>query len=95
MAKAARPSLLGMGLSLPWCCIAPGVLSLIGAGSVGMARILARELMPSFLLLALILLGRAHYLLYVRHEGNRFSQMSTWISTGLLIGVSILRFWPY
>lgn len=95
MPKVSRSGMLSGLLSLPWCCIAPGMLSLVGLGSVGLARGVARQLMPLFLLLALLLLGRAHYLLYVRHEGNRFSRVMTWVSTTVFLGVSMLRFWPW
>ena len=94
MLKASRSSVLGGLFSLPWCCIAPGVLSLVGLGSVGVARVAAGRLMPALLLMALVFLGRAHYLLHVKHVGNRFSKITTWISTALVVGVSILRFWP-
>ena len=90
--RAPRSSLLGMTFSMPWCCIAPGVLFLLGIGSVGIARVVAGRLMPVVLLVALVFLGRAHYLLYVKHEGNRFSVVTTWISTALFLDVSVLRF---
>ena len=84
-----------MLFSLPWCCIAPGVLSLLGLGSVGVARTIAGQLMPVLLVVAFVFLSRAHYLLYVKRVGNRFSVVTTWISTVLFAGVSILRFWPW
>ncbi len=95
MSKVLRSGMLSGLSSLPWCCIVPGILSLVGLGSVGLARAVARQLMPLFLLVGVLFLGRAYYLLYVKHEGNRFSRVTTWVSTALLIGVSILRFWPW
>lgn len=91
---ANRPGLAGMVLALPWCCIAPGVLALSGVAGVGLARIVARHLMPLFLVGALLLVARAHYLLYVKGEGNRFSFVATWLSTLLIAASSVLRFWP-
>lgn len=95
MPKVSRSGLLSGLLSLPWCCLAPGILSLVGLGSVGLARAVARQLMPLLLLVGALFLGRAYYLLYVKHEGNRASRLTTWVSTALVIGVSILRFWPW
>ena len=95
MPKVSRSGLLSGLVSLPWCCIVPGILSLVGLGSVGLARVVAGQLMPFFLIIGALLLGRAYYLLYVKHEGNRFSRVTTWVSTTLVIGVSIQRFWPW
>lgn len=81
-------------LALPWCCITPGVLALTGVAGVGLARIAVRQLMPLFLVAALLLVARAHYLLYVKGEGNRFSLLLTWLSTLLVVVSSVLRFWP-
>ena len=81
--------IVGGIFALPVCCIVPGVLSLLGlAGvTVAMSRIVAQGFMPLLLTISLIFLGRAHYFLYIKHEGNRMSHTVTWISTALALTV--------
>jgi hypothetical protein len=40
--------------------------------------------------LAVLLLGRAHYVLYVLKRGNRFSTVMTWLATAFVIA-----FWTW
>lgn len=37
-----------------------------------------------------LVLGRAHYMLYVARRGNRFSRVMTWLATVFVIG-----FWSW
>jgi hypothetical protein len=61
------------------------VLSLLGlAGST--AATIAGILKPVFVGLSVLLIGRAHYVLYVRRQGNLASTIVTWLTTCLVIG---------
>jgi hypothetical protein len=40
--------------------------------------------------LSAVLIGRAHYVLYVLKKGNRASTLITWLATGLVIA-----FWTW
>jgi len=93
--NARGSSLLGAGIVTPWCCLAPMVLSLIGVSGLSLA-VLARieaTLFPYLAILAAVLLGRAHYLLYARHQGNRISKVTTWMATGVAGLVVGIRLW--
>jgi hypothetical protein len=37
-----------------------------------------------------VILGRAHYVLYVLKRGNRFSTVMTWLATFIVVG-----FWSW
>jgi hypothetical protein len=50
----------------------------------------ATWLSPVLIGLTAVLLGRAHYLLYVLKRGNRLSSVITWLSTVFVIG-----FWTW
>jgi hypothetical protein len=47
-------------------------------------------LSPIFVGLAAVLLGRAHYVLYVLKRGNRTSAVFTWAAT-----IAVLGFWVW
>lgn len=47
-------------------------------------------LSPLLIAVTALLLGRAHYVLYVLKRGNAFSTMMTWLSTVFVIG-----FWSW
>ena len=68
---------VGLLFSLHACCLIPGILSLVGMTSMSHARVVTGRLMPVVLLVALLFLGRTYYLLYVKHEGSRFSFVTT------------------
>jgi len=84
-------SLFGAGLVVPWCCVAPATLSLAGVTglSFGVLTRIEATLFPYLAILAVALLGRAHYLLHVKHQGNRLSRVTTWGST-VLVGVLLV-----
>lgn len=88
-------SLLGTGLVVPWCCIAPAALSLLGITglSLGLPSKIEAALFPYLAILAVVLLGRAHWLLAVRRQGNRASRIVTWGSTGLASVLIGFRLW--
>jgi hypothetical protein len=56
----------------------------------GTAATLAGWLSPIVIALSAVLLGRAHYVLYVLKRGNRASTVITWAATLLVIG-----FWTW
>ncbi len=80
-------SLFGAGLVVPWCCVAPAALSLVGVTglSLGVLTRIEATWFPYLAILAVALLGRAHYLLYIKHQGNRVSHVVTWAATLLVI----------
>ena len=51
---------------------------------------MAGWLSPILIGLAALLLGRAHYILYVRKRGNRSTTAITWFATVLVVG-----FWTW
>ncbi len=79
--------LTGGLFALPWCCIVPAAFSLMGLAGVTAARSAVETFTPFFLLIALFFLGRAHYLIYVKKQGNRASHVLTWLSTLVAAGV--------
>ena len=50
----------------------------------------ASWLSPVLIGLTTVLLGRAHYMLYILKRGNRFSTAMTWLATLLVAG-----FWTW
>ena len=70
--------------SIPWCCVIPGVLSVLGLGGAFFARSVASKLNPVFFFVSVFFIGRAHYLIYRRGKGNRLSVALTWASTLLV-----------
>ena len=61
------------------------MLSLLGlAGSA--AASVAGWLWPAMIALSVVLLGRAFYVLYVQHKGNRASEVITWLSAVFIVG---------
>ena len=80
-----RTSSLGGLFALPWCCIVPAIFSVLGLAGVAMAREVTGELVPYLLVLSALFLGRAHYLLYVKHQGTRTSHVVTWAATLLAV----------
>jgi len=89
--KERGSSLLGAGLMVPWCCVAPAVLSLLGVSglSFGVLTRIETNLFPYLAIIAVVLLGRAHYLLYAKHQGNRLSRVVSWAST-VLVGFMLI-----
>ncbi len=90
-------SLLWAGCVIPWCCVAPAALSLAGVTglSLGVLTRIEATLFPYLAILAVALVGQAHYLLYVKHQGNRLSRVTTWGSTGLVGVMLVVQLWPW
>jgi len=93
--KERGSSLLGAGLVMPWCCVAPAMLSLVGLTglSLGTFTRVEADLFPYLAAMAVLLLGRAHYLFYAKRQGNRLSRIITWSSTGLVATLLTVRLW--
>ncbi|MFQ5668080.1 MAG: hypothetical protein ACE5I7_16825 [Candidatus Binatia bacterium] len=81
---------LGAAFSLPWCCIAPALLAALGAAGVGVARQLTVGLMPLFLAVSVLVLGRAHYLIW-RGHGRRATRLVVWVSTAFAATLWFIR----
>lgn len=89
--KNTQDTRLGMGgflLSLPWCCIAPVFLSLIGfLGAAGSTRIFVSKIFYPLFILSILFLARAGYLSFYRKKGSKVSRIVVFIS---IIGALIL-----
>jgi hypothetical protein len=53
--------------------------------------VIAAKLSPVFLAAAILLLGRAHYIIQVKKHGTRTSQIIVWIATVAAAGLWIWR----
>ena len=85
--------ILAFLLSLPWCCITPAALSLLGFfGAAGATRLFLKEILFSLLIISLLLLGRANYLIYFKKHGSRISRAVTLASTIGAMTLWALRF---
>jgi len=80
-------------MALPWCCILPGVLSLLSLGGVIAARFWIVKLMWVFLPISILFLGRSFWLLYLKKQGARWTHWATWVSALLVIALWAPRLW--
>lgn len=88
-----RFSLLGFFFSLPWCCITPAALSLLGFfGAAGATRLLLKEILFPLFLVSFLLLGRANYLSFYRRHGSRISRVVVLVFTILALALWVFRF---
>ena len=80
--------------SLPWCCVLPGLLSVIGLAGAGAAAVdvLAGPAEYVLLGLSVLFLGRAHYLASWRGHGTRWSTTAVWISTVMVVLLWLYQF---
>ncbi|MFQ5779240.1 MAG: hypothetical protein ACE5HN_00470 [Nitrospiria bacterium] len=86
-----QTSFLGGLFALPWCCIIPAAISLVGLAGASVAREVTVSFTPYLLVVSVLFLGRAHYLFYVKHQGNRVSHIVIWGSTMLALTLMGLR----
>lgn len=93
--KEGTAGVLGAVLSLPWCCILPGALALLGMTGVVVAREVAVELRPVLWGISALFLARAHYGLWIRRRGNRLSRLVVWMATGVTGGIWIATWWGW
>jgi hypothetical protein len=66
--------------------MAAGVISLLGLVGTATASVVAGWLLPAFIALSVLLLGRSFYILYVQKRGTRFSTAVTWLSAAFVVG---------
>jgi len=57
-------------LSLPWCCILPGVLSGLSLSAAAAARIWTGRMTPILGLASGLFLGRAFWLIYAKRQNS-------------------------
>lgn len=75
-------SLAAFFFSIPWCCITPAAFSLLGfLGAAGAARLFLEGITFPLFGISLLLLGRAHYLIYFKKHRNRIGKAVVWAST--------------
>jgi hypothetical protein len=78
-------------LSLPWCCITPAALSLLGfLGAAGAAKGLLTEALYPLFIISLFLLGRANYLSFYKKYGSKVSRAVVFAST-----IGTLALWAF
>jgi hypothetical protein len=83
-------AVLGLVAAAPTCTTV-GIISLLGlAGGTATALSIASWLTPLLVGLTVVLLGRAHYVMYVLKRRNRFSLVTTWTAT-----VFVTSFWTW
>lgn len=86
--KNTEAGVSGLLLSLPWCCIAPALLSLFGfLGAAGSTRIFVSEIFYPLFFLSILFLTRAGYLSFYRKKGSNVSRTVVLVS---IIGALIL-----
>ena len=83
--QTTKQAFIGSLFALPWCCIIPAVFSVLGLAGVVVAREVTEGILPYLLVISVLFLGRAHYLIYIRHQGNRLSHIITWTATFLAV----------
>jgi len=87
----AKLGVAALLISLPWCCVAPGVLSLLGLFvATKAARILFNEALIPLFIFSLVLLGTAHYQIYFKNHGSRASRIIVGAST-----IGTLALWAF
>ncbi|GMT49780.1 MAG: hypothetical protein IEMM0008_1319 [bacterium] len=86
-----KTSALGGLFALPWCCIIPAGFSILGLAGIMVTRTVTQVLAPYLFILSVILLARAHYLLYVKRQGRPISHVITWASTVIAVTLWSVR----
>ena len=90
-----RNTALAALVSLPWCCILPAVLSLLSLTGAMISRVWIARLTWVFLPLSVLLLGRAFWLLYVKHQGRPWTRRLTWAAAFLVVILWAPRLWAW
>lgn len=86
-------SLMAVLFSLPWCCITPAFLSLLGFfGAAGAARVLLAEAVYPLFAVSILLLGRANYLSFYKKRGSGTSRAVVLVSTVGALALWAVRF---
>ena len=91
-ANARSTGISAVITSLPWCCILPALLSVIGLAGFGAAvvHVFAGPAKYVLLGLSVLFLARAHYLASWRGHGPWWSKTAVWVST-----VAVVLLWLY
>lgn len=87
-----RAAVIGGVLALPWCCLVPAGLSFLGLTSAGFVRAAIVPVRPYLLTVAVGLMGWAHYLVWVRRQGTRWSR---WVVVGTTLVAAGTWLWPW
>ncbi len=90
-----RSSALAAVVSVPWCCILPAALSLLSLTSAVVTRVWLAKLTWVLLPLTVILLARAFWLLYVKHQGGPWSRRLASVSSLLILTLWAPRLWAW
>ena len=90
-----RSSALAALVSVPWCCILPAALSLLSLTGAVVTRVWVAKLTWIFLSVGAVLLGRAFWLLYVKHQGGPWSRRLAWVSSLLILTLWAPRLWAW
>ncbi len=90
-----RNSALAALLSLPWCCVLPALLSFVSLAGAVVSMVWIAKLFWVFLPLSVLLLGRAFWLLYVKHQGRPWTRQLTWAAAFLVVILWVPRLWAW
>jgi len=89
-------SLFAVLLSLPWCCILPFLLSLLGLiAGIGAVRIWTVKVTPFLFIFSILFLMRAHWLFYKKYHYKFLYALWVWASTiivGILWAIRLILF---
>jgi len=79
--------------SIPWCCILPASLSFLSLTGTIVGQVWMTKLSWVLLPVSVALLGRAFWLMYVRHQGVRWARWMTWTAAVVSVGFWTPRLW--
>ena len=82
----------GVLASVPWCCIAPALISFLGVAGSLSARLWVGQATPFLLVFSAGALLRANYLAWIRRRGTRWSRAVVVISSILALSLWLPRF---
>ena len=94
-AAPEQVSIVATFASIPWCCVLPGVLSLASLTGVVATRFWLVKLSFFLFPVSAVLLGRALWLVHVRHQGRPWARWATWGATLLAIALWAPRLWGW
>lgn len=81
----------GVLASVPWCCIAPALISVLGVASSLGARLWISQATPYLLAFSVGALLRANYLAWIRRRGTQWSRAVVVISSLLALSLWLPR----
>lgn len=85
--SAEGASTLAALAAIPWCCVAPGVLSLASMSGAIAARAWLARFAWVLLPLCVALLARALWLVHVRRQGRPWACWMTWAAALLVLAL--------